>query len=252
MIDIVGCIKLDTTKPERLTYLIACIRSLYEFKSISSFILSLHNDEPVLYDIIRTELRCFENHVLVKGDNNISYGDEMLRLIAMGNHNNNFVLNFMEDHFTLCSAQQLFEFCSHMQLLNAQVCRCTFNEIEYKCAANVKDAHVDDLGIVYEHNAQTHIEFQKPYGTRYFLGVNFITTKQFAQHFWARQLGSKPHYYELPLPVEYYFHTCFVPSKPIQAAIDDDHGEPGSSLLSSNNALFKSVLDSINITTLKS
>lgn len=224
MIAIVGNIKVDESKPERIKYLIACIRSYLFLKDHCKFVLALHGNSEELYDIIHNELRPFNHRLVEFSDKSESYGHEYIYLLNRC-ADCNFVINFMEDQFMVCDdTNQIMNLLSNMDFFGVDVCKASFFKVEQNSIAGLKQS-------IFENNLSFHTQYQKHYGTRYYIGVNFITTLEFAKKFWNRDLGKRPHEYEIAKYDEKWFHTVMFPIFPVMETIDDDHGEPGTALL---------------------
>lgn len=242
MISIIGNIKIDETKPERAVYLIASIRSYAFLHDHCEIILLLQSPSAWLYDLVVPELentgcpwRMFSTEI----DNRfygLSYGKQYCKLIEMAEYD--FVLNFMEDQFMIQdSSMKLLSIVTKMQQDNAQVVRSSFHRIEHKSAGTLRtlrrDAISEAIGISFVHHEDNFREYQKYYGKRYYIGVNFLTTKKFAHKFWNRDCGPRPHEYEIAAYDQAWLHTSIIPGAEfeLQAPIDDEHGERGTSLL---------------------
>lgn len=85
--------------------------------------------------------------------------------------------------------------------------------------------------MVYENSMENYTDYQKYYKSRYYIGVNFITTRKFAERFWNRDCGPRPHEYEVCFYDKEWLHNVMIPSFELMAAVDDPHGEDGSHLL---------------------
>jgi len=173
------------------------------------------------------------HYELVQFDPGKTYGENYLELIKRGS--NPYILNFHEDHF--CVLDNLAEMKSLIRLLehsDIQVCRASFWEIEDKCAMELYG--IRGIHRAWSNNEKNHKTFSGAYPEgRYYIGTNNIMERQFAKKFWDRPIDSKrPHEYELKEFDQAFMHNCMVPAYEITASIDDDHGEPGSCLLSRN------------------
>lgn len=229
MIDIVGNIKIDETKPERIKYLIACIRSYHFLKDECSFILNIDGASPQLFDKINEEIKMFHRHQLTSETAN-NYGKLYTQLLEKSTAS--FILNFLEDHFCVANdAKQIKNMLAFMSANGADLCKASFFEVEQKSIRNINNAVVATEGKVFLNNEDFHNAFQKHYGLRYYIGVNFITTKKFAHKFWNRQEGARPHAYEISVYDRDWEHKILFPSFEITESIDDNHGEEGTCLL---------------------
>lgn len=225
MISIVGNIKVDESKPERIKYLIACIRSYLFLKDKCNLILNLNGASIKLCRIVSDELIAFPDAYftnIISGN----YGQTYLHLLK--NHTKyDYVINFMEDQFMVCDDRmEFFEILNRMNNFEVDVCKSSFHKVELNSIAG-------RTGAIFENNFSNFVLYKKYYGSRYFIGCNFITTKQFALDFWGRDIKSKrPHEYEIAKFDPEWVHRVMVPSvHELQAAIDDDHGEPNTCLL---------------------
>lgn len=229
MIDIVGNIKIDESRPERIKYLIACIRSYHFLKDSCSFILNIDGASPTLFDKINEELKMFHRHHLTRetADN---YGTLYCQLLAKGS--SDFVLNFLEDHFCLANDdKQIKNLLTFMNLDGVDVCKASFFEVEQKSIRNINSTISGAEGKIFLNNEEFHNAYQQHYGLRYYIGVNFITTKKFAHKFWNRTEGARPHAYEISVYDRNWEHKILFPSFEITESVDDNHGEDGTCLL---------------------
>lgn len=238
MITIIGNIKVDESKPERIKYLLACIRSYQFLKEDCKFVLSLHNPSASLYSQVLNEVRKFEKNYILISQDSTDYGTTYTQLI-----NNfcdtEFVINFMEDQFMLLDDKsQLVNLLEAMKRYHIEVCKATFFDVEHNSIRSIRDNPslvktelVLPVGYAYHNDKWFHLEYQKHYGSRYYIGCNFITTKEFALKFWNRQLGKRPHPYEVSRYEKEWDHWVIFPNFEIQCAIDDNHGEDETCLL---------------------
>jgi hypothetical protein len=132
-----------------------------------------------------------------------------------------------------------------MKIYNADICKASFHKIEINSSTTLHTLLNDEKFIVFDNDLQNHNQYQKHYGSRYYMGVNFFTTKNFAKKFWNRNLGKRPHEYEISSYDESWRHICIIPKNEILCAIDDPHGEYGSHLLVRNEIKFREIYDSI-------
>ena len=241
MISIVGYIKVDESKPERVDYFIASLKSLEFLKP--QFIISLQTPSEELLNKVINALEKTNNSIIeykTEGD----YGMRYSELLKSARYQ--YVMNFIEDHFCVCDDIKYINSClDKMEEYKVDICKATFNKIELNSISTIKPIYSDDSFFVFDNNHSNHIEYQKYYGSRYYIGVNFITTKQFAKRFWSRHLGKRPHEYEIAAYDESWRHECIVPKKEILCAIDDSHGEIGTELISRENKKFKKIYDSV-------
>lgn len=240
MLDIIGNIKIDESKPERVDYFIACLKSWEFFKEHCKVILNIEGaSDELLRKVKRTFEECkFDGYV--SSVNSSKYGKVYCELIAMGE--NEFIHNFIEDHFALIDdAETMSRILNTMKELNVDVLKTSFFQIEQNSRNTVKGATTMEHGKIFRMNAENHIEYGRHYGSRYFLGVNFLTTRDFAIKFWNRDIGHRPHEYEIDVYKPEWEHTCMIPSMEIQCAVDDDHGEPNTCLLKRNEEKFERI-----------
>lgn len=229
MLDIIGNLKIDESKPNRVDYFLACLRSWAFFKDHCSVYLNLDGaSEDLLRQVKRVYEECgYSGKVeTITSDN---YGQVYCGLINAGQ--NKFVLNFIEDHFAVINeparmAAILGEMLDHQ----VDVLKTTFWAVEQKSAQHVKGTETDN-GRIFKMNGTNHRGYGVPYGFRYMIGVNFLTTRDFAMRFWNRPCGHRPHEYEVGEFDAKWEHTCMIPSFEILAAVEDDHGVDNSCLL---------------------
>ncbi len=234
MIDIIGLIKVNEQDPERIKYLIACIRSYSFLKEKCRFILGLETPSDALYDLVEDELKGIDyNYQLLKipqlTERN-SYGKQYVRLLHEAK--SNYTINFMEDQFMLIDS--LFDFARILQTMliySVDVCKAAFLKIEQNSSKGIKFISDTSYGKIFNNDDIAYFHYQKHYGKRFYIGVNFITSVDFAYDFWKRDMGTRPHEYEISEPHQFQDHVCMIPKIEIQAAINDDHGEPGTCLL---------------------
>lgn len=250
MIDIVGNIKINEALPERLRYCLASIESLQFLNEHSKFILNLDNPSEHVFNEVLAKLReCkFKFHLQKTGASDIkNYGQVYCELLNEGE--NDFVLNFHEDHFMVCDdANQLIQLLKKSrQYSDFIVIRCSFHKIERNSIVlqreviSIRIAHTD----VFLMDINGFIRFNNTY-SRYFIGTNCILGKKFAKRFWGRNFNSKtPHAWELAQFDNEFQHLCAVPHFEIQAAIDDDHGEPNTCLLKRKEEKFWRIYNNI-------
>lgn len=237
LIDIVGNIKIDESKPERIKYLIACIKSFEFLNEDCTFILNLESPSFKLYKLVEKTLRdCEFEYVLLSLSPNITYGQNYMTLLKYAQ--SKYVLNFIEDAFCLIDDREVFKNeMKHME--PADLMRACFHEIETKSIHDDMRMHVNHCSYTFLMNEYNFGLFQKHYGSRYYIGVNFITTLEFAKKFWNRDTSAKrPHEYEVVEYNQYLEHICTIPGVEIMACIDDPHGEENSHLLARKEEKF--------------
>lgn len=222
MLDVVAHIKIDETNKQRVKYFFASLRSCYEYKDFINLVINLENCSKYLYDKTKKELEnsgCSYNLSKITSEN---YGKTYVELI------NNFctypyILNFIEDHFLTIKRNDFLSLLQTMQNYNVDISRSTFFEIEQKSSKNITDFIVNNqFGKIYQNNIVNYSNYCKP-EFRYYIGVNFIVEKQFALKFWNRNLGQRPHPYEIPRYDNQFYHIIMIPNIEIQASIEDNH-----------------------------
>lgn len=229
MLDIIGNLKIDESKPNRVDYFLACLRSWAFFKDHCSVYLNLDGASD---DLLRQVKRVYEEcgySGKVETITSDNYGQVYCDLINAGQ--NKFVLNFIEDHFAVINeparmAAILGEMLDHQ----VDVLKATFFQVEQTSLQQVKGTDTDH-GRIFKMNSANHHAYGMPYGGRYMIGVNFLTTRDFALRFWNRDCGHRPHEYEIGQFSSHWEHTCMIPSVELLAAVEDDHGADGSCLL---------------------
>lgn len=245
MITIIGNIKVDETNPVRVKYLLASIGSLAFLRSFGEFILCLQSASQELHLLAFKEMEDagFEDFTVISDPIPLPYGQRYCELLEMAKYD--FVLNFMEDQFCVMNDPlRLIALIKQMQEDHVDVLKTSFHEIELNSSRNLRRLaskyEFDPPGISFVHDAANFAQYQNHYGKRFYIGVNFLTTKSFAQKFWNRNLGNRPHEYEISTYSDQWLHTAMIPGPEfeLQAPIDDDHGENGTCLLKRANPKF--------------
>lgn len=231
MLDIVGNIKVDESKPERVDYFIACLKSWQFFKAHCKIILSLESPSDHLMKLVkRTIEECGYNAHISKTTHPTNYGLHYSHLLNIGD--NPFIINFIEDHFTIMDDKDwMIGLLNTMKKTGADVCLSSFFKIEKNSSHTLKNPIISDYGKIFYKGVENHKEYCRHYESRYYLGVNFITTRPFALKFWNRDNGTRPHDYEIAGHDPKWEHYFMIPDKEIQCAVDDDHGEAGTCML---------------------
>jgi hypothetical protein len=171
------------------------------------------------------------------------YGEKYIEVLNYSD--TPYILNFMEDHFCVLDDKRIMEkLLWNMREYKADVCRSTFFQIELNSIKTIKPLYEDDICFIYRNTEENFNEYKKYYGSRYYIGCNFITTRDFALRFWGRP-GQRPHDYEIKDYSKEWGHTIMIPKVEILAPIDDDHGEDGSCLLKRNEPKFRRIYDSV-------
>lgn len=246
MIDIVANLKIDESKPERFDYFLACIKSLDYLKKDSGakFIFNLEGISENLLNRTNDLFNSMNvNYSLTKislGD----YGTTYTSLLKLGT--NPYVMNFIEDHFSMISTiEDLQAILERMKKNEIEICKGTFFHIEQNSSRTLRLFNEDSYGKYFVNDIFNHNEYQRYYGKRYYIGVNFITTRLFAERFWNRKLSKRPHEHEVVNFNEEWFHNCMIPNIEILCAIDDNHGENGTRLLDRKDERFWRIYNSI-------
>jgi hypothetical protein len=237
MIDIIGHIKIDESKPERIKMCIASLRSLAFLKGHMQIVLNLSDASERVLTLVWHELKALGNNNFLFTLDRDCYGADYLQLMRFCQAP--FIMNFIEDHFCVLQDKEIFlnGLLGEMNNWHVEICKASFFEIEQN---SIKDVGMfySGYGQSFCNNESNFKKYQQHYGQRYYIGLNFITRRDFAQRFWNRKLGRRPHEYEVPHYDENFLHACMVPSMPILESIDDDHGEPNTCLLKTNNEFF--------------
>lgn len=227
MLDIVGNIKIDPANNTRINYLIACLKSWDFFKDHCRIILCIEGADTELINRLNKEV---PGTYIIPSDDKLSYGKRYLDILALCV--NPFVLNFIEDHFTLLDDAEFMKgMLNCMKEKNVDVLKSSFFQIEQNSCKTLKRFSDTEYGRIFLHDERNHQEYQRHYVSRYYMGVNFITTREFALKFWNRDLGSTPHPYELSSYSREWEYRCMIPSRELQCAVEDNHGEDGSCIL---------------------
>lgn len=242
MLDIIGNVKVNEANPERVKYFFASLNSCFEFKDFAKIILNLDAPSLDLYNKVNNTLQnsgC--DFYLQLTESPINYGKTYCDLITK--HSKNYlVLNFIEDHFSTIDKDNFCSLLKFMKNNRVDVCKATFFEIEQNSSKGLKLIINGTYGKIFYNDKAAHQKYCNYYKSRYYIGVNFITTRQFAFKFWNRNINSTlPHPYEISSFDSYFRHLCMIPNIEIQASIDDDHGEPGTCLLKKKNKKFSDI-----------
>jgi hypothetical protein len=219
MIDIVGVVKIDYSNPTRTRYHHACLKSLEFLKGCG---------EVIIYS----------------GDVS-DYGEAYMTLLEQCKQP--FVLNYIEDAFMVLDDKRHLEGMLHaMNRFDCEVMRASFFDIETESVKNVSSKIVTEYGTAFRMDQKAYNQFQSAYGYRYMIGVNFITTREFALRFWSRKIkATRPHPFEMARYNPEWVHGCFIPATEVLASIDDSHGEENSCLLNRHEPKFERIYDSL-------
>lgn len=235
MIDIVGNITI--TSEERLKYLVACIRSYQFLEHRCRFVLQIDHCNDKIASIVSNELQSYDHLFIDSRGSKETYGYS--KLLQYTRYD--YVINFMEDHFMVCdSVDDLNAVLLLMKAFEVDVCKASFYDIEKNSGAaivNYGEYIYNGCGVlIFENNFNNFDLYQSYYKKRYYVGVNFLTTRNFAKKFWSREMGAKPHDYEIARYSDDWKHRCMLlPGIELQASIDDDHGEKDTCLLKRGN-----------------
>jgi hypothetical protein len=239
MIDIIGNIKVDESNTTRINYLKA---SLQSFNSLDANIV-IHMEGASTSLIQQIRPYAGKNALLL---NNISgdYGEVYRQL--MGTYaKNDYVLNFMEDHFLMASQEDVFEIICEMQNHDIDLCKATFYDIEINSVLAIDKKHKDFYTISWDNDMENFHLYQKYYGIRYYIGVNAIMSREFAWRIWNSSKGASPHHYEQKEFNPQFFHKACIPVVELLCSIDDDHGEARTCLLNRNEEKFNRIWNEI-------
>ena len=227
MINIVGNIKINDAT--RLKYLKATLWS-FEFIKDCQLLLNVDCDRDIYNEIDTTIKQVgFSNYHLLNGVGN--YG--VIYCSLLDKANSEFVLNLIEDCFCLLdNKDKLAVILKAMKTERVDLCKASFWQIEKNSNKEILGHHDMSYGLVYDNTLSNHNKYQKFYGSRYYIGVNFITTLEFAKKFWSRKINTnRPHEYEIAKYKMEFEHRCLIPNVEIMCAIEDNHGEAGTCLL---------------------
>lgn len=234
MLSIVGNIKINDAV--RLNYLIATLKS-YAFINELQLLLNIDTDCKTL-DIITDTVKeiGFKNFELSNKSGN--YGKVYCELLDKCT--SEYVLNLIEDHFCLLdNKDRLMILLKAMKTERVDVCKSSFSRIEQNSSKEILGHYDINYGLVFQNNRTNHNLYQKHYGSRYYIGVNFITSLAFANIFWSREFDStRPHEWEISKFNADFEHVAMIPNIEIHASIDDSHGEPGTNLLNRTEPKF--------------
>lgn len=232
MISVLGNIKIDESRPERVQYLFASLLSLNGFSD--DIHVSLEQPSSELFRLIN---KYYIDKIYVYSATN--FYDMQIRLINQVK--NDYYLNFEEDHFlVLENVAYLNSIIETARQYNVAIIRGSFNEVEQRSSEDVDCFYEDELCKIFRMDNGNFKKFQKHY-TRYYIGTNCIFHKGFARMLYDKPL-SRPHDYEVVKYNPNFEHFCMIPKFPILASIDDPHGEEGSNLLSNPTEKFLSCM----------
>lgn len=232
MIDIIANIKIEENKPDRVNYFLSCLQSFFNIHPNQKFIINLENPSDNLYGLTKKLLQKSGNKFHLQKTINAtkSYGYNYIELIRNYSENN-LIVNFIEDHYRIIDTYNFCNLLRFMQVKNVDVCKATFFKIEQIYSKNLLLTSNTIYGKVFINDLFNYKKYDEIYEHRYYIGVNFITTKNFALKFWNRDCGNRPHEYELDTYNESFKHICMIPNMEILISVEDPHGLPGTCLL---------------------
>ena len=239
MISIVGNIKINDL--QRLKYLKA---TLWSFELLKEYQLLLNIDcDCITLDEITIEVEKigFKNYQLRNESGN--YGEIYCKLLYLVS--SDYVINFFEDAFLLLDdKKQLESILMDMKINKVDVCKSSFWQIEQNSKTTIYKIKKENC--IFINDLSNFNQYQKYYGSRYYLGTNFITTLWFAKRFWCRKFNSKrPHEWEIAKFSKEFEHIAMIPDIEIMASIDDSHGEIGTSLLERKEDKFWNIYNNL-------
>jgi hypothetical protein len=239
VISIVGNIKINDL--QRLKYLKA---TLWSFELLKEYQLLLNIDcDCITLDEITVEVEKigFKNYQLSNESGN--YGEIYCKLLDLVS--SDYVINFFEDHYLLLDDKnQLESILMDMKINKVDVCKSSFWQIEQNSKTTIYKIQKENC--IFINDLSNFNQYQKYYGSRYYIGVNFITTLEFAKRFWNRKFNSnRPHEWEIAKFSKEFEYICMLPDIEIMCAIDDEHGEIGTSLLERKEYKFWNIYNNL-------
>jgi len=234
MFTIVGNIKINDSL--RLKYLKTTLKS-YAFLKDFKLLLNIDTDCKTLEEITALVKQIgFNNYELSNQSGN--YGKIYCEMLDKTD--SRYILNFFEDHMMLLNNEFVFlTLLNEASANNVDVIKASFWHIEKNSSKEILGHYDCSYGLIFENNLTNHNLYQKYYGSRYYVGCNFITTLEFAKKFWSREFNSQtPHKWEISKFNTDFQHVCMIPSIEIMTAICDNHGEDKTCLLERNERKF--------------
>lgn len=252
MIDIIGNIRIDESKPDRVKYFVATLISFRTlFAANAVMYLSVQDPGPKMQRLLQKLVKEFPIHLIPPSPT--SFGATMQNALAEAtakNPDRKFYIHFEEDHFLeLSNATLLLNLLEYMKENNAKVCRASFHKIELGSQRYVEYGKtISDHGYLFEMNWQNYMAFQGEWmGGRYFIGTNCIFSRSFAWKLWSStadgKTSQKPHDYERSQFEEALIHNVIIPKFEILRSLDDDHGLVGSSMTLNPSVKYKSCME---------
>jgi len=229
VISIVGNIKINDL--QRLKYLKT---TLWSFELLKEYQLLLNIDcDCITLDEITIEVEKigFKNYQLRNESGN--YGEIYCKLLYLVK--SDYVINFFEDHFLLLDdKKQLESILMDMKINKVDVCKSSFWQIEQNSKTTIYKIQKENC--IFINDLSNFNQYQKYYGSRYYLGTNFITTLWFANKFWNRKINTKrPHEFEVARFNKEFMHVAMIPDVEIFCSVEDNHGESSTCLLERPN-----------------
>ena len=234
--NIIGCIKLDTSNPERIKWFFASLMALGVGHQYS---MAIDGDDEFKNKFMPAGCEAdwitkfSKDRLFHVFDKEYSYGQHQsanIKLLHKLYPNNKYTLNFEEDHFYVQendnSLEQLLLTCN---CFNVDVIRASFIQVENLSTDAVKLMHEDEYCRIFRMNKDNHELFQHKW-PRFYLGTNCIFRNEYAVKFYNKP-GVRPHDYELPDYSSGMEYICCVPKFEILRSIDDDHDMPNSCML---------------------
>ncbi len=255
---IIGNIKIDETRQERIHYFFATLLSYRCFQNYGIGItlndcssdlftktLRLLTDHFPSFSLASihaeklTEYKPPINYRCKQISDRLNYWDA----IALHQPNmNKFYITFEEDHFCMMENDAFYTNIEDaFKNRNVDLIRASFNDIEKGSAKDL--GHEFTKGFkVFKMDEKNHATFCQRYGYRYFIGTNTIIRTEFAKRFYSRA-GTTPHHFELGAYNNEFEYICGIPEIKIMECIDDEHGEPRSNLLAKPTEKFLNCME---------
>lgn len=233
MINVIGHIKIDESKPDRVHQFFATVLSFDFCKKIYLGItLESPSNELIekLGNLLSENYSCsgkeYYLHCHHNNDNNYFDGIK----IHLSEVNPKHYLNFEEDHFCIVDDYKLMEeIFEETQIHGVDYVRASYFGIETRSMDRVSIALETDLLKIFMMHKGNFEDFNYHY-KRFFIGINSIFSKTFADRLYNKP-GKRPHDFEVGAYNESLRHICAVPKHEILRSIDNDHELPGSCLL---------------------